>query len=70
MRCRVEDARRQTATRGKDSRRTKRKLSSKSESRHSVYLRNLGLVLVSGVVVVEEEDKVVVEAAAAVAAAS
>ena len=27
---------------------------------HSVYLRNLGLVLVSGVVVVEEEDKVVV----------
>lgn len=27
----------------------------------SVYLRNLGLVLVSGVVVVEEEDEVVVE---------
>lgn len=64
----MKDSRRQTA-RGKD-RRTKRKLSSKSESRHSVYLRNLGLVLVSGVVVVEEEDKVVVEEEAAVAAAS
>lgn len=62
----LEDRRRGEKTTGGQ----KRKLSSKSESRHSVYLRNLGLVLVSGVVVVEEEDKVVVEAAAAVAAAS
>lgn len=48
----LEDRRR----RGKDSRRAKRKLSSKSEFRPGVYLRNLGLVLVSGVVVVEEEE--------------
>lgn len=48
----LEDQRR----RGKDKRRVKRKLSSKSEFRPSVYLRNLGLVVVSGVVVVEEEE--------------
>lgn len=31
--------------------------STQSEFRHTVYLRNLGLVLVSGVVVVVEEGK-------------
>lgn len=56
-----EDRRREE----KHSRRAERKLSRKSEFRHCVYLRNLGLVLVAGVVVVEEEeDKVVVEEAA------
>lgn len=38
----------------------KRKVRSRSEFKHRVYLRNLGLVLVSGAVVVEEEDEVVV----------
>lgn len=56
--------------RGKGSKRAERKLRSKSEFRHSVYLRNLGLVLVSGVVVVEEEEAKVVEEEAAAAAAS
>lgn len=53
----MKDARRQALATGKDNRRAEWKLSSKSEFRHSVYLRNLGLVLVSGVVVVEEEDE-------------
>lgn len=51
----MEDARKQAAGR-KESRRAKRKLRSKSEFRPGVYLRNLGLVLVSGAVVVEEEE--------------
>lgn len=51
---------------GKDSRRAEGTLGRKAEFRPSVYLRNLGLVLVSGVVVVEgEEAKVVEEEAAA-----
>lgn len=53
------DARRRAARR-KDSRRAERKLSRKSEFRHRIYLRNLGLVLVSGVAAVvgaEEEDE-------------
>ena len=51
----MEDARRQAAG-SKDSRRAKRKLSSKSEFRPGVHLRNLGLVLVSGAVMAEEEE--------------
>lgn len=50
----MRDASRQAA-RGRRGRRAERKLSSQSVFRHTVYLRNLGLVLVSGVVVVVEE---------------
>lgn len=60
----VKDARREKA-REKDSRTAERKLGSKSDFRHCVYLRNLGLVLVSGVVVVGEEDEEVEEEEAA-----
>lgn len=59
----MKDARRQALARGKDNRRAEWKLSSKSEFRHSVYLRNLGLVLVSGVVEEEDEEEEDEEAA-------